>query len=94
MSKTKHTPGPWQVKNQIRGSALTIQVGGLDIALAFSTLVSKGDVDSVTANARLIASAPDLLSALKQVLAHHGYTEAGPDFPDARAAIRKAEGQS
>jgi len=35
----------------------------------------------------------DLLTALKRVLEHHGYTPAGPDFPEAWEAITRAEGR-
>lgn len=46
-----------------------------------------------TANARLIASAPDLLAALKQIEANAGIYYAETISEIARAAIAKARGE-
>ena len=48
------------------------------------------------ANARLIAAAPDLLEALKEIVAAadgKGWEQLDPSFKKARAAIAKAEGE-
>ena len=47
--------------------------------------------DEMLANARLIAAAPELLDALRLVLAHDGALT-GADWTAIRAAIAKAEG--
>jgi len=54
MKPTKHTPGPWKV---IDGNE--VYSGVTPIAQSWAT------VDEQEANARLIAAAPELLSALK-----------------------------
>ena len=88
--KTTHTPGPW---NCNRSSA-----SGYDIVCAENLpvdvcVISRRDktTGEIDANARLIAAAPELLTALKFVLsAHGGQLEAA--FAQARDAIAKAEG--
>lgn len=53
---SKHTKGPWTVQH-------TLILGkGLDVCVAKSTAVEKSVNE---ANARLIAAAPEMLSALK-----------------------------
>jgi hypothetical protein len=47
--------------------------------------------DEMLANARLIAAAPELLDALRLVLAHDGALT-GADWETIRAAVDKAEG--
>ena len=48
--------------------------------------------DEMLSNARLIAAAPELLDALRLVLAHDGALT-GADWTAIRAAIAKAEGE-
>ena len=84
-----HTPGPWTfipadefwVKPAIqRGKEGGMVIEGLSAA-------------SEEADARLIAAAPDLLSALNAMLTHMGMDEDEwnkPTFDQARAAIAKA----
>lgn len=83
-----HTPGPWRI---IPEDNWIEDANGRRICTPHSSS-SNISVEERNANAHLIAAAPELLAALKQVLAHHGYIEGGPDFPGAWAAIRKAEG--
>ena len=60
------------------------------------------DDKEISANARLIAAAPDLLEALKRIMpyAHDGASirdidrSEQPEFVNARAAIAKAEGKA
>jgi hypothetical protein len=101
-----HTPGPWEVINErsdvcVRARAQTICLvtGGLD------DLFESGLYGPVaTANAHLIAAAPDLLAALKEAL---NFIEGDRDFmlgnayPEdyamrerIKAAIAKAEGRA
>jgi hypothetical protein len=83
----KHSPAPWD-----RGTiseALTIWAGEKPIVFVYKAIVDKEEAE---ANARLIEAAPDLLVALKKVMEFH-YHPLGPDFPEAWAAIKKAEGR-
>jgi hypothetical protein len=92
---SKHTPGPWSERNgrifQTDREELTIA----NVGRAF-------DGDYSPANARLIAAAPDLLEALKEL--DEAYCRAGTPLSKderhedrmrliaARAAITKATG--
>ena len=79
----KHTPGPWRVEMNGNYMRLYMPEPGL-----------KGDVARGyvgEANARLIAAAPELLAALRLVLAHDGVLT-GADWTAIRAAIARAEG--
>lgn len=58
--ETKHTPGPWSV----RGPTKYLN----QIAIDPSIGCAYGAGDEIAANARLIASAPELLEALRQRL--------------------------
>ena len=75
---SKHTPGPWSYQiSRYEPEAFDIIEPGIG-ALA---IVKSEDY------ARLIAAAPDLLEALKELTLERGMTD------KARAAIAKAEGQ-
>jgi hypothetical protein len=94
MNQQKHTPGPWQIAI---GRYILAKVGPprherctLEIAV-----MSKDDdwEEEQQANARLITSAPDLLDALKELVAKAEQTGCvGAYWDTARAAILKAEG--
>jgi hypothetical protein len=76
---SKHTPGPWSHQiSRYEPEAFDIIEPGIG-ALA---IVKSEDY------ARLIAAAPDLLEALKELTLERGMTD------KARAAIAKAEGQA
>jgi hypothetical protein len=69
MNPLKHTPGPWNVDGDatVYGPRFSIandkeQIGRFEVADC------KGYKQEREANARLIASAPDLLRALEQLL--------------------------
>ncbi len=87
---TKHTPGPWA----IRETATNIAVIGANNETLFHEY--KGNT-VVKEDARLIAAAPDLLAALRDMV--NTLTD-GPDESDiarvfnvSRAAIAKATGE-
>lgn len=96
-SEQKHTPGPWRTEGgKVYGS-------GLEVATLYPACVQE-EVPMVEANGCLIASAPDLLAALKlvdfsfdHVREHESYEAALTRFCTAkraaRVAIAKAEGQ-
>lgn len=65
MSDTKHTPGPWKADEYFHVSA-----NGRDVADIRIFACNGYALDTIerTANARLIAAAPDMLAALKDEL--------------------------
>ncbi len=73
--KYQHTPGPWAIErfyteDQIMGEMVILCSNGRSIAKTNHSLISKNlPPAEILANARLIAAAPDLLTALKEVLA-------------------------
>lgn len=79
----KHTQGPWGVKNH--GMVYTMD----NMTAICSTDVEVGNDEEAQANAKLIAAAPELLEALRLMLA---YPEGCPMdvTTQARAAIDKA----
>lgn len=63
MNKPRHTPGPWAVSTtRYRTGNIEITKSGGDAVLAVVQFISE---DVTEANARLIAAAPELLSAFK-----------------------------
>ena len=87
---TAHTPGPWVVKDSTQ-----VTSDGRHIAdcAGRETTTAIGLEDS--ANARLIAAAPDLLAALEKLLhlASEDWHEASPTLREAAGAIAKARGE-
>lgn len=86
----KHTPGPWRViDHYVTAGEEQVCAVGVDWT-----------ANNVTANARLIAAAPELLEALQSVLAsvpfsqYHGDGELEECEHRVRAAIAKATGQA
>jgi len=96
---TQHTPGPWTV---VQGNYPAIkEISGPSFgikAVMWATDLNEDDYQKRDADLRLIAAAPDLLSALNAMLTHMGMDEDEwnkPTFDQARAAIVKArEAQS
>lgn len=98
MCEEKHTPGPWEWRNNKYGE---LRLFGPDNA----TVIGVDDQCSTTKNeahvatwndadARLIAAAPDLLAACKLIAAMAvGWEPLTPgDIAEVTAAIAKAEG--
>jgi hypothetical protein len=92
---TQHTPGPWRVT-----AAKVMAENGRAICLIENRKLHEGFQES-SANARLIAAAPDLLAALiafDNAFSH--YCEGDPDSDEvsalyqAREAIAKATGET
>ncbi len=86
----KHTPGPWEVSFNGKGTWTIEEVGGNHQYVARTERQQ---------DARLIAAAPELLEHLKKLVGHldardaaqyHGSTEI---VKQARVAIAKAEGK-
>ena len=105
-TKNTHTPGPWTVescRNEDGSPFLSISGQGpfgawlADIQPASVNGKPLGVTQRDEANARLIAAAPDLLSALIGMMNRYGDKTEHP-FCDssisARAAIAKAKGEA
>jgi hypothetical protein len=96
--ETKHTPGPWHVNTNIRGAMYVEHEHGMicDMQLEQDIL----NTESIHADARLIAAAPELLSAcnvafrelfnLSDTARSYTYDQALATIQD---AINKAEGR-
>ena len=103
MSNQKHTPGPWEVLNQTEvysaqgadsGDGIKAHstdgwmIADCNGAVTFTEIgPAELGLDVQRANARLIAAAPDLLSALERLTAAARDVDVG--YLD--AAIRQAE---
>ena len=93
-----HTPGPWEASTHPASDPEYCHVWakgrGSDIALVVrADNESMINVGSAEANARLIAAGPEMLEALKDMIAGMGHIkDCGPTVEKARAAIAKAEG--
>ena len=85
---SKYTKGPWAVYVNAPSDIVIRKMSKDGYELCSIASVSSGH-----ANARLIATAPELLEALKVLVENGGI---GPEqmFHDARAAIAKATGES
>ena len=90
MTDTKHTPGPWVVTQDNKGSLDDYCIGTGQRIDEVATC-SKRD-------AHLIAAAPDLLESLELALEYMGYHNGEYDCQDKldliNAAIAKAKGKT
>ena len=91
-----HTPGPWCVEHlpddgpsiHTDEAGIARRIAGVDMGGWRKTSRKEAE-----ANARLIAAAPELLEALRDLLSLHPGTE-NKWTQQAQAAIAKAEGRS
>ena len=102
---TQHTPGPWRTSDNGEWTASYDGLGsscyqgikdefGNVVALAVAHDPNLFSDPDTYANARLIAAAPDLLEALKNLLeSHYNGNVIKADCAEAEAAIAKATGQ-
>jgi len=89
---TTHTPGPWNV--EISGDGSIIVFAG-DRAMVGAPVIARLiDRPGSYADARLIAAAPELLAALRDLIAQYR-SDIGPhgDFERYEDVIAKAEGR-
>lgn len=105
--KTEHTPGPWKAveERQVFRAGGKECIVGVDVMAGTEAIARVhnlgGDrLKEMQANARLIAAAPEMLEALRQlfdvltVSGKHSYkagSETGIAIEKARAIIAKAE---
>lgn len=96
----KHTPGPWIIEKRVNTFSFVINSDNPRKCIADSWDINTGPIET-EANARLIAAAPELLEALKDLYAQacgmpkscgHDFTCICPG-DKAKAAIAKAEGK-
>jgi hypothetical protein len=96
---TQHTPGPWEVSNDHKPSPYIIRQDGRFTGFAsvkfHDFLKNEGARQEQEANARLIASAPELLAALEKIADYVFGLESELNicssiWMEARAAIAKA----
>jgi len=89
----KHTLGPWKARKTNDGIYLIESEEGYPIVGEYGWY---GNKNTITANAHLIAAAPDLLEAcigLIGILTPKQYSKQFPNiYRKAKAAIAKAEG--
>jgi hypothetical protein len=100
---TSHTPGPWEIYDCESAIRVGIEGGNGTSVVAFGAKgddagVWGGTKDQAKANARLIASAPELLEALKRLVDLHVATYGldgawDEELNNAQKAIAKAEGK-
>jgi hypothetical protein len=86
----KHTPGPWVVyddSNDGKTNRIEIAARGKTVARIYHSVPAED-----LPNARLIAAAPELLAALKNLTTARDWNSYGMALHNARAAIAKAEG--
>lgn len=92
------TKGPWPVELTGDGKRYLVGVGliegphGYDVAEVYS---DDCDQDEASANANLIAAAPDLFEALDRMVADHEAIQCKPwpSYDAAKAALKKACGE-
>lgn len=88
--KAKHTPGPWEIRWTHTSCLITPKNGAHGYIAKVRFRPTKTDnLAEQAVNARLIAAAPDLLEALKDVC---GFLKrSGYDTRIVKQAIKKAE---
>jgi len=91
-----HTPGPWAV-HPVKAQIDAFPAGAVVPVCSLLWPTELRSEDETEANAYLIAAAPDLLAALKLILASHDASCKGErcaivGIDLARAALAKAEG--
>lgn len=99
MNEQKHTPGPWKIANLYPlpdfGETYQITAHGVPTVARVNTDYAGMGLGEGEANARLIAAAPDMLAALKNIVelqADHGRLNLPECAAIARTAIQKAVG--
>ena len=85
MTKTIHTPGPWEVAEKRDGLQIIRNYEAWPVGTVLNC-------PKLEANAALIAAAPEMLEALKEVIQEMG-AEDCPWYDKAKSAIDKAEGR-
>jgi hypothetical protein len=90
MTDSKHTPGNWRTGEDDNGSLLSVFANGEIVC----DCDFPSDPERATANARLIAAAPELLAALQMMCSEWGDDQDWDGMRQACAVIAKAKGES
>lgn len=94
--KPNHTPGPWRVNpegfNEDCGSVIVSEDGKHSVVSAYGGQYCTGFVDMSEANAALIAAAPEMLQALKDIVDFFSDFDHEETIQKATHIISKAEG--
>jgi hypothetical protein len=91
MNNTKHTPGPWVID---KSNPVKIQGIGPQPQIRYPVCFVSALGKHWQANTRLIAAAPELLEALRELVESVAISDPGVyDLDAARLAIAKATGQ-
>lgn len=98
MSAAKHTPGPWKLEIIHLSTGRNRHVRASSPSRGVAEVWGPDEDKESDANARLIAAAPELLEALRDIRANCSCCETQPNEPCANclrceAAIAKAEGK-
>lgn len=94
-----HTPAPWSVEIDHRSNDPELIRAHVDGEMYDLASVLCDETGNAAANARLMAAAPNLLAALREIVAAvetgdvDGYSPSGDWFREAKAAIAKATGE-
>ncbi len=89
---TAHTPGPWDIVNAPNGKTYIKDKDRAILAVIYGdNTLTVGDT---SANAALIAAAPELLEALRTIVANSASVQMGPQWAVqvARNAIIRVKG--
>jgi len=92
MTQPAHTPGPWYVDSC--DDDLVFSANGLHIATVGNEHQPDQSAEEITANARLIAAAPDLLAAAEKVIASWQSGDLAAAVRQLDAAIDLAKGDA
>jgi hypothetical protein len=94
MTNAQHTPGPWELVSTVSPQTLNLFGAAANHEYHIGTFLSgsRKDLETFKANARLIAAAPDLLTACEVLINTLMHKAAPKEIDLARAAIAKARG--
>ena len=108
MTTPKHTPGPWAGREYDENWHIIVREGKEEIVVAIANNSGIEDRETMLANARLIAAAPDLLDILEEIViiqcqehCDYRFTEdqayhcarSGCDFIDYKKFIASVKGE-
>lgn len=95
---SKHTPGPWEVMDSFYPSIKEVVGPSFNVkAVMWATDLTEKDYQERLADLRLIAAAPELLEALREIEAGTQFWDSYPiehPYGKAKAAIAKATGKA
>lgn len=97
MTNTKHTPGPWEIRNANACAQDKLHIDSNGVPIATVKIINlKERKYHAGPDARLIAAASELLEALEGLLfvVRHSAVKKGEEEIRAEVAIAKAKGEN